>query len=63
MPSHTVCIPVKADASGIEDIVAPDATVEGVFSISGQSVDASELTPGVYIVRYSDGSVRKTVVK
>lgn len=62
-PSHCVSIPVKADASGIEDIVAPDATVEGVFSISGQRVDAAALTPGVYIVRYSDGSVRKTVVK
>lgn len=47
--------------SGIGGIAQEKATVSAIYSISG--IRLQKLRPGVNIVRYSDGSVRKIVVR
>lgn len=47
--------------SGVGDIVAAERRVAGIYSVSGVLLDSMQ--PGVNIIRYSDGTVRKLVVK
>ena len=47
--------------SGVGDIVAAERRVAGIYSISGVLLDSMQ--PGVNIIRYTDGSVRKVVVR
>lgn len=50
--------------SGIEE-VATDAgkEVKAVYRLDGVKAEADALTPGIYVVTYSDGSVRKITIK
>lgn len=55
---------LTAAESGIENVVAaPEAakSVEAIYNLNGQKV--SEYAKGVNIVRYSDGSAKKVVIK
>lgn len=62
-PGVEATIAVKASA-GIADIEADaNATVTDMFDLSGRRVDAAAAAPGVYVVKLSDGTVRKTVVR
>lgn len=56
-------VPVSATFSGVKDIVAGNVAVKAVYDIAGRRIDAAEITPGVYIVKYADGSTRKLVIK
>ncbi len=42
---------------------ATGAEVEAAYTPDGLEADPSALVPGVYILRYTDGTVRKTVVR
>lgn len=61
-PGVEVSLPVQADTmTGVAEINA-DADVKAVYDLSGRQVSAAE-AGGVYIVKYSDGTVRKVTVK
>lgn len=61
-PGVEVRIPVKDDSNvGVSGVESGNAEVEGIYNLSGNRVANAE--NGVYIIRYSDGTVRKTVVK
>lgn len=47
--------------SGVGDTVASDKRISGIYSISGVLMDSMQ--PGVNIIRYSDGTTRKVIVK
>lgn len=61
-PGVEVTVPLKQQA-GISDITAaPEgAAVTGIYDLNGRRADG--VTPGMYIVRYSDGTARKMAVK
>ena len=57
---------VAYDGTASVDAVsaATDRTVVGVTTLSGQTLNAdAKLAPGVYVVRYSDGTAAKKLVK
>lgn len=60
-PGVKLEIPVKEEFSGIESVGNVAAGVVGVYDLSGNRVDSA--SRGIYIVKYSDGSVRKSVMK
>lgn len=61
-PGVEVTVPIKQQA-GISDITAaPEgSTVTGIYDLNGRRADG--VAPGMYIVRYSDGTARKMAVK
>lgn len=61
-PGVEVRIPVKDGSTvGVSGVESGNAEAVGIYNLSGNRVDKAE--DGVYIIRYSDGTVRKTVVK
>jgi len=58
-PGVEVTIPVKEGNDGVESLVDGSAKVEGFYNLNGQRVTSAE--NGVYIIKYSDGTVRKVV--
>ena len=66
VPGHEVTIKVKGQGAGVDDeLVADlDAVITGVYTIAGQALGTAMPTEtGIYLVRYSDGTTRKLVVK
>jgi len=62
-PGVEITLPLTQSA-GIGSIIADEnASVTGVYDLSGRSIDAGNAQSGVYVVKYSDGSVRKVAVK
>ncbi|MDE6338524.1 MAG: choice-of-anchor J domain-containing protein [Muribaculaceae bacterium] len=61
-PGVEVTIPVEAapGQSNVDEIIT-DSVVEAYYDLSGRKVISPEA--GIYIVKYSDGKVRKVVVK
>ena len=52
----------EGDATGVTVVeAAPSEVIEGIYSLSGARID--NLQPGVNILRMSDGSVKKVLVK
>ncbi len=63
-PGHSVSINVVSGGSGITEITTAGAEVEGVYSVAGVRLDADAvLEPGIYVVRYTDGTVKKMQVR
>ena len=60
-PGVRVEIPVKEELSRVCSVGNADAEVTGVYDLSGNRV--SSASKGIYIMKYSDGSVRKSVIK
>lgn len=60
-PGVEIRIPVKDKATGISAITSPDATVTGIYDLSGRRVQSAD--NGIYIIKYSDGTVRKSANK
>ncbi len=58
-PGVEVTIPVKEGSVGVGSVVDNSATVAGIYNLNGKRVASAE--NGVYIIKYSDGSVRKIV--
>ncbi len=59
-----VTIPVKDSVStSLKDINAANAGIEALYDLSGRRIVASEATPGIYMVKYTDGTTRKLLVK
>lgn len=55
--------PVGSGA-GIEDVAADtEAEIEAYYTLQGIRTEASALTPGVYIRRYTDGHADKVVIR
>ena len=51
------------DNSGVETIVADDAHVIGYYDLQGRQFKETPTTGGIYIVKYSDGTTRKMLLK
>lgn len=49
--------------TGIDNIGADDRRIEGIYTVSGLRVDESNPAPGVYVIRYTDGSASKHIVR
>lgn len=63
-PGVVVTIPVKNSMStGMKGIHATNAGIEAVYDLSGRRIDAAKATPGIYMVKYTDGTTRKLMVK
>ena len=63
-PGVSKSFTVSQLTSGIEDIVSDNgAAIVAVYTTTGVEVNPSNLAPGIYIIRYSDGSVSKINVK
>lgn len=63
-PGVSKSFTVEQGITGIENItVAGDSNISEIFTISGSRVSAGNLTPGLYVVRYTDGTVAKTIVR
>lgn len=61
-PGVEVEIPVKNSMStSLQSIHATGAAIEAVYDLSGRRIIASEATPGIYMVKYTDGTTRKIV--
>lgn len=61
-PGVKVSIPVKdSPTTGISAINAAGAAISGIYDLSGRRVEAP--AKGIYIVKYTDGTVSKSVVK
>lgn len=62
--SQTIKVNYDGTAAGIEGInTDKNASVEGVYTVSGQRIDCCNATPGVYVVRYSNGRAEKRIIK
>lgn len=63
-PGVEISIPVKEVVAGISDI-NKDNNIEiiGIYDLNGRCVSAEDAKSGIYVVKYSDGSVSKTVIK
>lgn len=55
-------IPVSSTLSGV-DTVAADSEAVAIYDTAGRKIAGDKPAPGVYIVKYADGSQRKLVVK
>lgn len=65
-PGVSHSIKVSESTTGINGIITDSTSgeIEAVYTVAGQQVStASPLAPGIYVVRYTDGSTAKTVVK
>ncbi|MDE7188909.1 MAG: choice-of-anchor J domain-containing protein [Muribaculaceae bacterium] len=62
-PGVEVTIPVDSTLTGVEAIVNGNASVEGIYDLSGCRVETAKPAAGVYVIRYNDGTARKLVVK
>ncbi|MDE6854285.1 MAG: choice-of-anchor J domain-containing protein [Muribaculaceae bacterium] len=62
-PGHSISIPLTEE-SGIADITAAEgATVKGIYDLSGRRIDPTQAKAGVYVIRYTDGSAVKRVIR
>lgn len=47
----------------VDSIESVSADIEEVYSIDGKRLQVSDLTSGVYVVRYTDGKTRRIIVR
>ena len=64
-PGVEVSIPVKEVAAGINDIFTDGNSKEvtGIYDLNGRRVNVEEAKAGIYVIKYSDGTAAKTVLK
>lgn len=63
-PGLAIEIPVKAAAAGIADIEDGNGVeITGIYDLGGRRVNPAGAKAGVYVIKYSDGTVVKTAVK
>lgn len=63
-PGVEVSIPVKEGTVGISGITAEnEAEITGIYDLNGRRINAADAKDGIYVVKYSDGTARKTVVR
>jgi len=66
LPSATVTVATADACSGIDDIIAEGLEITGCWTLDGRAAalpGEAAAVPGLYVVRLSDGSVRKLMVK
>lgn len=64
VPGYEHQIRVTGEQTGIGSVVNDGAVVSRIFGLDGAEYNpASQLAPGVYVVKYSDGTVRKIIMK
>ncbi len=62
-PGHSISIPLT-EVAGIADITAAGAAaVKGVYDLSGRRIDPAQANAGVYVIRYSDGTAAKRIIR
>ena len=64
-PGVEVSIPVKEVVAGINDIFTDGNSKEatGIYDLNGRRVNVEEAKAGIYVIKYSDGTAGKTVLK
>lgn len=64
-PGVRKVIKVLCSSASVSDVDTSDAVVTAVYNLDGTVAEGNieNLEPGIYIVRYSDGKVRKQVVR
>ena len=61
--TYVPVVAVNSQGSGISGIYGDDREVEGVYTTSGVRIDHENPAPGVYVIRYADGSAEKRVIR
>ena len=61
-PGLSLSIPVEASGAGVAASFAPENGVAETYDLSGRKVSSTDAA-GVYILKYTDGKVRKVTVK
>lgn len=62
-PGVELTIPLS-EVAGISDaITSNDAEVKAIYDLTGRHISADEVTNGIYIVKYTDGTAQKVAVK
>lgn len=61
-PGLSLSIPVNSDPTNAVSSISEEAGVAEVYDLSGRKVTSTK-TAGVYIIKYTDGKVRKVTVK
>ena len=60
---NAASVPLKSGA-GVDTVAADTSSeIEGYYTLQGVRADASQLTPGIYVRRYTDGRADKVVIK
>ncbi len=60
-PGVEVIIPVNSTTIGVDGIISDNKDIEGIYDLSGYRIKSTEPTPGIYIVKYTDGTTHKLV--
>ncbi len=60
-PGVSKKIKVKKDESGIADIISENENIEAIYTLDGTKITGSLTTPGIYIVKFTDGRIRKVI--
>ncbi len=60
-PGVEVRIPVTYDPSGVASLEVAGKTIASIYDMTGRSIAQTDLAKGVYVVMYTDGTVRKVV--
>lgn len=53
---------IDESGAGVVDVVAGETVPVAAYTLTGIPVDVRSAAPGIYLVRYSDGTVRKTIM-
>lgn len=62
-PGVELTLPLS-EVAGISDaITSNDAEVKAIYDLTGRRINADEVTNGIYIVKYTDGTAQKVAVK
>lgn len=62
-PGVELTIPLS-EVAGISDAVTSnDADVKAIYDLTGRRINADEVTSGIYIVKYTNGTAQKVAVK
>ena len=62
-PGVEARVAVKETLTGVESIESDGDEVKAVYTLSGVEVDRRTLEPGIYLVSYESGAVRKVNVR
>lgn len=62
-PGVKVTIPVTSSPSGITSITTDSSSISAIYDLTGAQINRNNMKTGLYIIHFSDGSVKKVIVK
>jgi hypothetical protein len=63
VPGFNKVVTIKGAQDGVAAVLGQGAKATDYFTLSGVKLSEAPAQAGIYMVRYSDGSVRKQVIK